>query len=126
MLTLCVYVHTQTAGHYDVVIDEIIAYPTVVVGLANREFTELRNVSAQSFNSIVWKIGDASSRATINANFILKPDSFVIICANAGASLFAAFGPTIGVTNFPYLNNDGAQLYIPSGEGAVIVAVAYN
>jgi hypothetical protein len=126
LLALCVYVHAQTAGHYDVVIDEIMAYSNCGCWLAKSEFTELRNVSAQSFNLIGCKIGDASHTATFSTNFILKPDSFIIICANAGASLVAASGATIGITNFPYLNNDGDQLYIRSGEGAVIDAVAYN
>ncbi|MES1226921.1 MAG: lamin tail domain-containing protein, partial [Bacteroidota bacterium] len=104
VLTLCV--HAQTASPYNVVIDEIMADPSPVIGLPNAEFIELRNVSPQAFNLNGWRIGDAAGFATISINFVLQPDSFVILCATSAASLFSVFGTTIGVSNFPSLDND--------------------
>jgi hypothetical protein len=121
---LCV--QAQTANTYNVVIDEIMADPSPVVGLPNAEFIELRNVSAQAFNLNGWRIGDAGGFAGISINFILQPDSFVIICTNSAAAALHVFGTTIGVSNFPSLNNDGDQLYLRSKEGRIIHAVAYN
>jgi Lamin Tail Domain len=126
LLVLSLCAHAQIAGPYNVVIDEIMADPSPVVGLPEYEFVELRNVSAQSFNLNGWRIGDATGFATISINFILKPDSCVVICTNTAAPLFAAFGATIGVSNFPSLDNDAEQLYIRSKEGRIIHAVNYN
>lgn len=118
--------HAQTASAYNVVIDEIMADPLPVVGLPNAEFIELRNVSSLAFNLNGWNIGDAAGFATIKTNFILRPDSFVVICAASAAASFTAYGTTIGVSNFPSLNNDGDQVYIRSKEGSVIHAVNYS
>ncbi|MEP6747164.1 MAG: lamin tail domain-containing protein [Bacteroidota bacterium] len=126
LLVLSLCVHAQTASPYNIVIDEIMADPSPVVGLPNFEFIELKNVSSQSFNLNGWRIGDATGFATISVNFILMPDSFVVICANTPAPLFAVFGTTVGVSNFPSLNNDGDLLYIRSKEGKVIHAVNYS
>lgn len=122
---LCV--HAQTASPYNVVMDEIMANPSAVAaGLPNYEFVELKNVSSLAFNLHGWRLGDANGFATIGVNFMLKPDSFVVICASSGAAALSAFGTTIGVANFPSLNNDGDQLYIRSTEGRVIHALSYT
>ena len=126
LLVFSLCAHAQTANPYNIVIDEIMADPTPVAGLPNTEFIELRNVSAQSFNLNGWHIGDAGGFATIKNNFILQPDSFVVICPTSAVSSLAVFGSTIGVSNFPSLNNDGDQLYLQSKEGRIIHAVAYT
>ena len=57
MLLLSLFAYAQTASPYSVVIDEIMADPSPVVGLPNTEFIELKNVSAQAFNLNGWHIG---------------------------------------------------------------------
>jgi len=104
----------------------MMADPTPVVGLPNAEFIELKNVSAQAFNLNGWRIGDATGYASISINFLLQPDSFVIISSSSAAASLNAFGPTIAVSNFPSLDNDGDQLYLRSKEGIIIHAVAYT
>ncbi len=125
-----VLIHTgaiaQFASRFDVVIDELFPDPTPPVQLPNAEFIELKNVSTTAFNIRNWKLSDGSTTATITANFILQPDSFVIICANTSAALYAAFGNAIGVSNFPSLNNDADIISLYSSEGKLIHAVAYN
>jgi hypothetical protein len=116
----------QTAAPYQVLIDEIMADPAPPAGLPNAEFIELRNVCTQAFNLNGWRIGDAGGFAVITANFILQPDSCVVICANSAAASFGMFGAVIGVSNFPSLGNDNDELYLRSKEGRSIHAVAYN
>ncbi|OQP45786.1 lamin tail domain-containing protein [Niastella populi] len=116
----------QFASRFDVVIDELLPDPTPPVQLPNAEFIELKNVSTTAFNIRNWKLSDGSTTATITTNFILQPDSFVIICANNSAALYAAFGNAIGVSNFPSLNNDADIISLYSSEGKLIHAVAYN
>lgn len=116
----------QTANRYDVVIDEIFPDPSPSVGLPGAEFIELKNVSSSTFNLRNWQISDGSSMATIKKDFLLQPDSFVVICAVSAASAFAIFGSTIGVSEFPSLNNEGDILYLQSPEGLTVHAIAYD
>jgi hypothetical protein len=116
----------QVANRFDVVIDELLPDPSPPVQLPNVEFIELKNVSATAFNIRNWKLSDGSATATITTSFLLKPDSFVIICPNTAVTTFAPFGNTIGVSNFPSLNNDGDVISLYAAEGRLIHAVGYN
>jgi hypothetical protein len=116
----------QLVSRYEVVITEIMADPLPVIGLPNAEYIELKNVSAKAVNLNGWRIADVNGAAAIGVNFILQPDSQVIICANTSVALFAVFGSTIGVSNFPSLDNDGELIILRSKEGATIHAVEYN
>lgn len=117
---------TQLPNRFDVVIDELLPDPTPPVQLPNAEFIELKNVSATAFNLRNWKLSDGSSTATIAAGFILKPDSFVIVCANSAVPLFASYGAVIGVSNFPSLNNDADVIALYAADGRLVHAVGYN
>lgn len=116
----------QTAERFDVVITEIMADPSPLVGLPNAEFIEIRNVSSSSFNLNGWKISDATSTATITANFTLQPDSIAILCSNSNAAAFSVFGRTVGVTSFPSLDNDGDLISLKSPQGKTIHAINYT
>src|SRR6185295_7750099 len=116
----------QQANRYDVVIDELLPDPSPAVQLPNYEFIELKNVSTTAFTIRNWKLSDGSTTATITTSFILKPDSFVIICPGTAVTAFAPFGPVIGVSSFPSLNNDADVIALYSAEGKLIHAVDYN
>jgi len=116
---------SQIAQRYDVVITEIMADPSPVVGLPNAEFIELKNVSTTAFNINGWRLSDASGTATVSASFVLQPDSFVILCANSNVAAFSAFGLTVGVASFPSLDNDGDVLIIRSPQNRIIHSVTY-
>lgn len=115
----------QIANRFEVVITEIMADPTPVAGLPNAEYIEIKNVSASPFNLNGWKISDATSTATLTANFVLQPDSFLIICANSNVAALSVYGRTIGVSSFPSLDNSGDQLSLKSVQGKIIHAVNY-
>jgi hypothetical protein len=116
----------QTINRFDIVIDELLPDPSPVVQLPNSEFIELKNISSHPINLRNCILSDGSASATITTNFILLPDSFVIICPNTAITAFAAFGSTIGISNFPSLNNDADIVSLYSPNGALIHAVAYN
>lgn len=119
-------VQAQVANRFDVVMQELFPDPSPPVGLPGHEFIELRNISAVTFNLRNWKISDGSATATITVNYLLKPDSMVVICPTAAALAYTAFGQTMGVSNFPSLNNDADLLMLISPEGKVIHFVAYE
>ncbi len=113
-------------NRYDVVIDEIMADPSPQVGLPNNEWVELKNTSTVPFNLLNWRIGDASSQSGPMPNFILQPDSMVIVCTGSAVAALSVFGTTISVTSFPSLDNDGEQLFLKAPDGMIIHAVSYS
>jgi hypothetical protein len=116
----------QSAKRFDIVINELFPDPTPVVGLPGSEFIELKNTAATGFSLLGFKLSDGTSTATITADFILQPDSFVIICAVSASPAFSAFGKTIGVSNFPSLNNDGDAISLSAPGGTIIHTIAYS
>ncbi len=92
---------------YDVIITEVMADPDPVVGLPNAEYIEIFNRSNKTFDLAGWKLSDSGSPHDLPP-FILKPDSFLILCATANVAAFSVFGSTIGVTSFPAFNNPSA------------------
>lgn len=116
----------QVPRRFDIIIHEIFADPTPQVGLPNSEFIELRNISAAAVNLRNWKISDGSSTATININYVLQADSCVVVCPTAAVAAFSPFGPAIGVTGFPSLNNDADVVWLIAPDGRAMHAVAYE
>jgi hypothetical protein len=126
-ILLCQHVLLNAQNNrFDVVITEIMSDPTPAVGLPAYEYIELRNRTTITINLQNWKIGDASGTANINIAYNLKPDSSVTICGTTAGPFFAALGPTIAVTSFPSLDNDGEFIFIRNNVGKNIHAVQYN
>ncbi len=113
-------------NRYDVVIDELMADPTPQIGLPNNEWLELKNTTTAPINLQNWRIGDATGQSGPMPNFILQPDSFVIVCTGSAVAAMSAFGNTISVTSFPSLDNEGDQLFLRAANGRTIHAVSYT
>jgi hypothetical protein len=113
-------------NRYDVVIDEIMADQTPQITLPSNEWLELKNVSANSINLQNWRIGDATGQSGPMPNFILQPDSFVIVCTGSAVAAMQVYGRVISVTSFPSLDNDGDQLFLKSNTGVTIHSVNYS
>ena len=116
----------KAQNRYDVVITEFLSDPTPAVGLPESEFVELKNRSAVAYNLHNWSISNGNSSATIKVDYILKADSFLILCANSAAVSFAAFGATLGISGFPALSNDGGTIVLTTETGIVIHALQYD
>lgn len=124
-LAACCSSVAQTAARFDVIITEIMADPSPVVGLPAAEYLEIKNLSANAFDLKGWKISTSSNTATVSASVLLQPDSVVILCSNSNAAALSTFGRAVGVPSFPSLNNDGDVLTLLSAENKIIYAVAY-
>lgn len=111
---------------YDLVIDEIMSDPSPQVELPNSEWIEIRNTTTLPINLTGWKIGDISGTSGPMPNFILQPDSCVVVCTSSAVAGLSVFGNTISVTSFPSLDNTGEMLFIKSPDGRIIHAVEYN
>ena len=118
-------VFAQPVSRYDVIITEIMADPDPVVALPNAEYIELKNRSNKPVNLQGWRLTTTSSRSGAFPNFILQPDSFVIITTATQQAGLSQFGTTISIPSFPALVNSGTTLSLFSAEGNTIHAVAY-
>ena len=99
---------------------------TPQIGLPSNEWIELKNVSANPINLQNWRIGDATGQSGPMPNFVLQPDSFVIVCTGSAVAAMQVYGRVISVTSFPSLDNEGDQLFLKSNTGLTIHAVSYS
>ncbi|MEQ8927265.1 MAG: lamin tail domain-containing protein [Fulvivirga sp.] len=109
----------------DVIINEILADPTPVVGLPEAEFIEVYNRSDKTFDLANWTFSDATSTAVLPA-YMLPPNGYLTITSNANLSLFTDFGDVIGVSSLPSLNNTGDQLTLKNDSDVLIDYVDYS
>lgn len=116
------YYTPDTAKNYDVLISEIMTDPEPMVGLPNAEYIELHNHSTRIISLKNWQLGDASQLAIL-PEYILLPDSYVVFCALANASLF---NNAIGLSKFPSLGNDADELVLKNNIGQIIHSVSYT
>ena len=126
LILLLTPLYSLTQNRYEVVIDEIMADPAPQISLPSNEWIELKNVSASPVNLQNWRIGDPTGQSGPMPNFILQPDSFVIVCTGSAVAAMQAYGRVISVTSFPSLDNDGDQLFLKSNTGLTIHAVSYS
>ena len=113
-------------SQYDVVIDELMADPTPLVGLPDIEWLELRNTTSFDINLQGWRLGKPTGVSGPMPSYILKADSTVIVCTSSAVSAMSVFGPTISVTSFPSLGNTGDLIYLQSAQGTIIHSVNYD
>ena len=111
---------------YAVVINEIMADPSPVIGLPNAEYIELRNNSSSTINLFKWRIDNGTTTSTVAVNYLLAPDSLVILCSKSQAVFFNAPSKTLGLNSFPALTNDGDLLSLSAPDGKTIHAVSYD
>lgn len=116
----------QTPRRYDILITELLPDPAPAIGLPGSEFVELKNASADTINLRGWILSDGTAAATIKEGLDLPPGHFVIICPNAAVAAYSSWGTTIGVSNFPSLNNEGDTITLYEPGGTVVHAVAYT
>jgi len=107
----------------DVIITEIMADPSPVIGLPDAEFIEIYNRSTKYFDLSNWTISDESTSATIGA-YVLPPYSYVIICTAANAGLFSA--PNKVIASLPAFNNDGDAVVLKDDSGNVIDSLYFT
>jgi len=117
---------TGAQNRYDILITECLPDPSPSAGLPESEFIELKNSSAHDFNLHNCKIGNGNSSATIKTDFLLKADSFLILCPAASADAYSHFGPTLGISGFPSLNNEEGEIILSAESGTVIHAIHYD
>lgn len=115
-----------TAQLYDVIIDEIFADETPVIGLPEAEYIELYNTTATDIDLTGFTFSDGSSLTDAFPSFILQADSFVIVTDDGNAGLFDSYGQVIYIGSFPALNNDGDNAQLFDAGGNLLYNANYN
>ena len=115
-----------SALQYDLIIDEIMADPTPLVGLPDAEWIELKNTSGFDLNLLGWRLGKASAQSGALPSYLLKKDSFVLVSTGSAVAALSALAPTISVTSFPSLGNAADLLYLRSPQGNIVHTVNYT
>lgn len=110
---------------FDVVITEIYADLSPIIGLPEAEYVELYNRSSSPINLLNWAFADDGSPKLIEMDFELLPDSYVILTKTSNRDLFTSFGDVIGLSSFPILNDGGDNLRLSDSEGKLIHQVNY-
>lgn len=109
----------------EVVINEVFADPTPVVGLPEAEYVEVLNTSStKTFDLGGWTLSDGGTPAAL-PSVLLPPGAYAILTDDANAALFAGFGTVVPIASFPALNNDGDPLALRDDNGQLIDTVTY-
>lgn len=96
-------------------ITEILADPSPSRGLPEYEFLELYNPHTYSINLKGYRLSYGESIAVF-PDYLLLPDTYVIVCRYNRAADFAPYGPVVPLPNFS-LPNDGSTLLLKSPDG---------
>jgi len=114
----------------ELVISEIFADETPVVGLPESEYLEIHNRTANKVLSLqgvrLGKVGTASF-AVFPDTARLRPGQYAIVCGSTRPAQFAGFNAKVyGLTNFPSLTNEGGQLVLRDQNGRTLFEVQYS
>ncbi|MFM6976512.1 MAG: lamin tail domain-containing protein [Sphingobacteriaceae bacterium] len=119
------YVKPYQAQANDVVINEIFADPSPQIDLPALEFIELWNTTEFPISLDQWIYTDANTSYTFT-NQSLTPHGFLILCALADVANFSNYGPSLGISPWPSLNNAGDMLTLKNDKGIIINKVNYT
>lgn len=119
------YIAGSSAAQGDIVINEILADPTPVVGLPESEFVELYNTTSAPINLGGWQFINTTTAKTL-PNFNLPADGYVILCDEGDLALFEAFDNVIGIPSFTALSNTADSLTLTTAAGIVVDIVSYT
>ena len=112
------------ATENDIVINEIMADPTPIVGLPEWEYVELFNTTEFTIDLKDWSflIGNTSKTfPTVQ----IEPQGYLILCKSEAEQELAPYGPTCGFSSFT-IANAGATLKLLSNDETVVSEVSFN
>ncbi|MCR4848112.1 MAG: lamin tail domain-containing protein [Bacteroidales bacterium] len=108
----------------DVVINEIMADPTPVVGLPEWEYVELFNTTPYTIDLKDWTFLIGNTSKTFSSTQI-EPQGFLILCKTDAEQELNTYGPTCGFSSFS-IANAGATLKLVSPDETLVSEVSFN
>ena len=108
----------------DVVINEIMADPTPVVGLPEWEYVELFNTTPYTIDLKDWTFLIGNTSKTFSSTQI-EPQGFLILCKTEAEQELNPYGPTCGFSSFS-IANAGATLRLIAPDESLVSEVSFN
>jgi len=110
----------------ELLLTEIMADETPVVGLPPSEFVELYNNSTKTLSLRgVRLLKPGSPAAALPDTARLLPGQYAVVCGSTRAAQFTTYGKVYGISNFPALGNAGDQLVLRGRDGATLFEITY-
>ncbi len=119
------YTDDYTLQVYDLLINEIHAAPNEQTLLPNVEWVEIVNTTSRSL-ALGGLIFSDEGKSVSLPDYLLGAGEYVVLAPAAEAESLSIYGPVVGLSSWPGLNNDGDELSLKSREGRVIDRVAYT
>jgi hypothetical protein len=110
---------------HTIVINEIMADPTPLVGLPDAEWIELHNAGASVVQIKGWKLM-VGTIVKILPDSIIAAGQYVIICSAQTAPELEKFGTTVVLSTFPALRNSGNLLSLLDASDSVVDRIDYS
>jgi hypothetical protein len=107
----------------ELVINEIMADPTPVVGLPDREYLELYNGRSTTVSLKGWSLG-LGSKLKIFPDVAVSPGGFLLVTATGGTKDLQQYGKVIEISGF-LVNNDGLTISLYDPDKRLIDQVEY-
>lgn len=108
----------------DVVINEIMADPTPVVGLPEREYIELFNTTNFTIDLKNWMLTIGTTNKVLPSTQI-QPLDYLILCKDDATADLSVYGSTCGFPSFS-IANAGAALRLFSPDTTLVSEVSFN
>jgi hypothetical protein len=111
----------------ELLITEIMADETPVVGLPASEFVEIYNTTAKvlSLRGVRLLKPGSNTAAVLPDTARLLPGQYAVVCGSTRATQFASYGKVYGVSNFPSLTNAGDELVLRGRDGTTLFEITY-
>ncbi len=107
----------------EIVINEIMADPTPVAGLPDREYLELYNGRSTSVNLKGWNLG-LGTKQKLFPDIIISPGGYLLITATGGTKDLQQYGKVVEISGF-LVNNDGLVISLYDPDKRLVDQVEY-
>lgn len=114
-------------AQFDVVINEIMADPSPIVGLPDAEFVELHNRTNYNISTNGWTFEHGTTVRNL-PNAVIPADSFLVLTTAAALADMSIYGNVIAVPSLSStaITNAGTTLTIKDNNGQIIHQVTYS
>lgn len=118
----------EESAEFDILINEIMSDPSPSVGLpATAEWLELYNRSTKYIQLSSLTITDGGGVAAPLPEHMMLPGEYLVLCTPASKILLSGnTANTLGMSDFPSLNNDGELLTLKNTAGIIVSQVNFT
>ena len=109
---------------FDIVINEIMADPTPVIGLPESEYIELYNRTNKTIDLTNWQI-ILGGNAHLFTESTISPNGYLILCPTSSISQFQSFGNVLCFSRLP-ITNEGESIVLKDNFQHIISSVTFS